>query len=201
MSVKQDRQGVRTASELERKYNFGKTFSEMIGLINESRDKVDSVESELRNEIIEQSTSITRNTEQIVMQAEQRLTNTINEVDGKLTDIEKEVSLKLDSEAVKISVRQEISSGVNVGDEQMDYRFDLEGLTIAQKGNEIANRINNTGMFVEKNGNPILTANKDGVDAVNLHASDYLIVGKGDGRSRFEDYGIDRTGCFWGGKG
>lgn len=197
MSEKQDRQGVRTASELERKYNFGKTFSEMIGLINESRDKVDSVESELRNEIIEQSTSITRNTEQIVMQAEQRLTNTINEVDGKLTDIEKEVSLKLDAEAVKVSVRQEVSSGVNVGDEQTDYRFDLSGLTIAKKGEEIENLINNTGMYVKKNGDPVLTADKDGVEAVNLHASDYLIVGKGDGRSRFEDYGIDRTGCFW----
>lgn len=197
MSVKQDRQGVRTASELERKYNFGKSFSEILGLIDESRDKVDSVESTLRNEIIEQSTSLTRNTEQIVMQAEQRLTNTINDVDGKLTDIEKEVSLKLDAEAVKISVRQEVSSGVKVGDEQTDYRFDLDGLTIAKKGEAMENHLDNTGMYVKKDGEAILTANKDGVDAVNLHASTYLIVGSGDGRSRFEDYGIDRTGCFW----
>lgn len=197
MSVKQDRQGVRTAPEIERKYNFGKKFSEMMGLIDESRDKVDSVESTLRNEIIEQSTSLTRNTEQIVMQAEQRLTNTINDVDGKLTDIEKEVSLKLDAEAVKISVRQEVSSGVKVGDEQTDYRFDLDGLTIAKKGEAMENHLDNTGMYVKKDGEAILTANKDGVDAVNLHASTYLIVGKGDGRSRFEDYGIDRTGCFW----
>lgn len=197
MSIKCDRAGVRTAQQLERKYNFGKSFSEILGLIDESRDKVDSVESTLRNEIIEQSTSLTRNTEQIVMQAEQRLTNTINDVDGKLTDIEKEVSLKLDAEAVKISVRQEVSSGVKVGDEQTDYRFDLDGLTIAKKGEAMENHLDNTGMYVKKDGEAILTANKDGVDAVNLHASTYLIVGKGDGRSRFEDYGIDRTGCFW----
>lgn len=195
MSEKQDRQGVRTASELERKYNFGKTFSEMIGLINESRDKVDSVESELRNEIIEQSTSITRNTEQIVLKAEQRLTNTINEVDGKLTDIEKEVSLKMSADDVTIAVRKEVGSGVEITEK--GYRFDTDGLTISQKGEAIENLIDNTGMFVKKNGEAILTANKDGVDAVNLHASTYLIVGKGDGRSRFEDYNIDRTGCFW----
>ena len=30
--------------------------------------------------------------------------------------------------------------------------------------------------------------------AVDLHASTYLMVG---GRSRFENYGTDRTGCFW----
>lgn len=194
MSVKQDRQGVRTASELERKYNFGKTFSEMIGLINESRDKVDSVESELRNEIIEQSTSITRNTEQIVIQAEQRMTNTINEVDGKLTDIEKEVEMKLSADDVSIVVREEVAGGIELN---TGYRFDADGLNISKKGEQMENLLDNTGMYVTRSGDPILTANKDGVDAVNLHASTYLIIGKGNGRSRFEDYGIDRTGCFW----
>lgn len=195
MSVKQDRQGVRTASELERKYNFGKTFSEMIGLINESRDKVDSVESTLRNEIIEQSTSLTRNTEQIVMQAEQRLTNTINEVDGKLTDIEKEVSLKLSADDVTIAVREEVGSGVEIT--ETGYKFDADGLTIAKKNSVMENHIDNTGMYVKKYGEDILKANDKGVTAVDLHASTYLIVGAGDGRSRFEDYGVDRTGCFW----
>ena len=195
MSVKQDRQGVRTAPELERKYNFGKTFAEMMGLIDESRDKVDSVESTLRNEIIEQSTSLTRNTEQIVMQAEQRLTNTINDVDGKLTDIEKEVSLKLSADDVKITVREEVGGGVEIT--ETGYKFDADGLTISKRGEEMENHLDNTGMYVKKDGEAILTANKDGVDAVNLHASTYLIVGSGDGRSRFEDYGVDRTGCFW----
>lgn len=43
----------------------------------------------------------------------------------------------------------------------------------------------------------MLTANKDGVDAVNLRAKTYLIIGKDKGRSRFEDYETNRTGCFW----
>jgi hypothetical protein len=47
-----------------------------------------------------------------------------------------------------------------------------------------------------KKGGPkeaMLTADDSGVQAKNLHATTYLIVGK---NSRFEDYG-GRTGCFW----
>ena len=40
----------------------------------------------------------------------------------------------------------------------------------------------------------VLTANNQGVDAANLHANTYLIIGE---YSRFEDYGNGRTGCFW----
>lgn len=38
MSAKQDRQGVRTASELERKYGFGKTFAEILGIAEDAQD-------------------------------------------------------------------------------------------------------------------------------------------------------------------
>lgn len=66
---KQDRQGVRTASDLERKYQFGKQFAEIMGIALDAQKSVSEVESSLHNEILEQSTSITRNTEQILMSA------------------------------------------------------------------------------------------------------------------------------------
>ena len=61
----------------------------------------------------------------------------------------------------------------------------------------MSNKLDHTGMYVKRNGQEILTANNEGVDATNLHAKTYLIIGKGDGRSRFEDYLVNRTGCFW----
>ena len=67
VSAKQDRQGVRTASDLEQKYNFDKTFAELMGIATDARDKVDKVESTLRNEMKEQSTTISRDTEKIIM--------------------------------------------------------------------------------------------------------------------------------------
>ena len=66
---KQDRQGVRNAADLERKWQFGKQFTEIMNIANDARDAAYKVESELRSEILEQSTSLTRNTEQILMTA------------------------------------------------------------------------------------------------------------------------------------
>ena len=54
-------------------------------------------------------------------------------------------------------------------------------------------QITEDGMTVYKNDSAVLTANNVGVNAVNLHATTYLIIGT---NSRFEDYG-SRTGCFW----
>ena len=69
MSAKQDRQGVRTATDLERKYQFDKQFAEIMGIATDARDTAYAVESELRSEILEQVTSLTRNTEEIIMTA------------------------------------------------------------------------------------------------------------------------------------
>lgn len=66
---KQDSTFTRTAAELERKHNFGKKFSEILGLIDDTRDRVDEVESGLRSEIKEEATSIRRDTESIVANA------------------------------------------------------------------------------------------------------------------------------------
>lgn len=81
------------------------------------------------------------------------------------------------------------------------YKFDTEDLTIEKSGSQIKTRINEDGMRVYKNDEEMLKANNEGVDAVNLHAKTYLIVGN---NSRFEDYenadGETRTACFWVGK-
>ena len=66
---KQDSTFTRTASALEQKYSFGKKFSEILGLIDDTRDRVDSTESSLHSEIKEQYTSIMRDTEKYVSEA------------------------------------------------------------------------------------------------------------------------------------
>lgn len=249
MSVKQDRTGVRTAVDLERKYNFGKTFAEMLGLINDSRDKVDAVESSLRNEITEQVTTLRRDTESIVASAtknvQTELEGEISELESKyaeleldadgiiakvstrlesiesdvsglegdvsglesdvaylegdVTTLEQSVEMKVSAEDVTIMINNRITdaSSVDSVETGTGYRFDSEGLTISKVGDGVENKIDNTGMSVTREGVEVLTANKDGVNATNLHAKTFLIIGSGNGRSRFEDYGSDRTGCYW----
>lgn len=162
MSVKQDCTAARTAADIERKYSFGKKFSEILGIIDESRDKVDSVESELRNEITKTATELSR-----------------------------------DTEAVSVAVKQITENGVDRVETATGYRFDINGLNISKSGEEMTNLLDNTGMYVKRSGDNILAANNYGVEAVNLHAKTYLIVGSDGGRSRLEDYGTDRTGVFW----
>lgn len=163
MSSRQDRVAPRTATDIERKYNFGKKFSEILGLIDDSREKVDSVESDLRNEITETATSIARDTEKLVVTATETLKR----------------------------------EGVEQVTTTTGFRFDAEGLNISRAGEEMTNLLDNTGMYVKRSGENILAANNEGVEAFNLHAKTYLIIGSGEGRSRIEDYKTDRTGVFW----
>ena len=194
MSEKHDRGYARTAQDLERKYSFGKTFADMLGLINDNRDKVDAVESGLRNEITEQSTSLKRDVNEISMQATEAVKKA-DEAGNTVAELSKQVALKVDASEFSVKVREETSKGISLL--ATGYSFDANGLNISRTGEEMTNLLNNTGMYVRKSGKDVLVADKNGVKAKDLHASTYLIIGKDDGRSRFEDYGIDRTACFW----
>ncbi len=46
---KQDRQGVRTASDLERKYRFGQTFAEVLGIANDAQDLANEAKDAVNN--------------------------------------------------------------------------------------------------------------------------------------------------------
>ncbi len=233
ISTKQDCGYARTAQDLERKYSFGKSFSETLGLVNDTRDKVSSVESGLKDEIEDLETTLKRDAEQIVMQAKKELTTSINGVADNVTDLSdeltasinevtdnvtnlsneltssinsvaddvtelsSEVELKLDAEAVTIVVEKEIAKGVDRVETKTGYTFDADGLDISKSGEAISNSLTHEGMYVKKSGDDILVADKDGVLATDLHAKTYLVIGEGEGRSRFEDYGINRTACFW----
>lgn len=193
--MKQDRVAPRTAADLERKYSFGQRFSEILGLIDDTRDKVDGVESSLRNEITNSETSIRRDTEQIVLDAKREVQKT---VDGSIESLTNQVTTQLTAEAAKITVIEErLDAGAEKVVTKTGYTFDSDGLKISKSGEEMDNTLDNTGMYVKRNGENILTANNEGVEALDVHIKTYLIVGSGDGRSRFEDYGTNRTGCFW----
>lgn len=199
MSEKQDRIAPRTATDLERKYNFGKTFADMLGLIDDSRDKVDEVESNLRNEITQTSTSLSRTAESIGILATS-VAESISSANESITELSKKVEMQIDAEAVKITVEERLSEGVDKVITESGYTFDSDGLTISKEGEAMSNLLNNTGMYVKRGEDEILTANIEGVKATDLHAQTYLIIGEGNGRCRFEDYstGLDkRIGCFW----
>ncbi|MBQ0099683.1 MAG: hypothetical protein KBS91_03965 [Firmicutes bacterium] len=86
-----------------------------------------------------------------------------------------------------------MANGVDKVVTSTGFRFDADGLTISKTGVEMTTNIDEDGMTVYKGNSAVLTADNTGVTAKNLRAN-YIIIGK---NSRFEDYGNDRTGCFW----
>ena len=193
MSAKQDRVAPRTTADLERKYNFGEKFSEILGLVDDTRKDVDSTSSELRDKITQQSTAISRNTEQIVMEAK-KTTERFEDIDGSISTLNSQVSQQLTSDGLSLAIKKELINGVNSVCTTTGYTFNDKGLTISKTGSGLETQITEAGMTVtSSSGNDLLTANHQGVDAVDLKASTYLIIG---GKSRFENYG-NRTACFW----
>ena len=118
----------------------------------------------------------------------------INSVNANIETLTNEVSTKMTSEAVEIQIQTAMANGTTKVVTETGFTFDSEGMTIEKAGSEMKTQITEDGMTVYQNEEAMLTANNQGVDARNLHATTYLIVG---GRSRFENYGDNRTGCFW----
>lgn len=115
----------------------------------------------------------------------------------ELANIKKELELKVTAEDVTIEIKKELEDGVDKVTTSTGYTFDENGLSISKEGNTVNTLITNDGMRVFRQGEieAVLVANNEGVNAENLHATTYLIIGE---NSRFEDYNNKtRTGCFW----
>lgn len=123
---------------------------------------------------------------------ESTVSTEIDNVKSEMTEI------KQSSEDVSIRVQKIESDGVDKVTTAMGYTFDDNGLHIQKDGEEMENTLDNTGMYVSRSGEVILQADADGVEATDLKARNYLIIGN---YSRLEDYnnGSDskRTGLFW----
>lgn len=117
--------------------------------------------------------------------------DTINSDIATLTE---KVNLAVTSEQLEISISSKLEDGVTKVETNTGFKFDDEGLTVSKLDSEMTTTITEDGMTVYKDGDEMLVANNQGVNAVNLKASTYLIIGN---NSRFEDFADNRTGCFW----
>lgn len=145
----------------------------------------------------ENISSLQMNTESITASI-QSLVNETNSTLGSVNDdiatLNKKVEASMTSDNVKILIQSELESGVNQITTKTGFTFDDEGLTIDKSGTEMKTQITEDGMTVYRDNTAMLVANNVGVEATNLYAKTYLIIGN---NSRFEDFGNNRTACFW----
>ena len=154
--------------------------------------KTDENSSNIANMVI--------NTESILASVERIETNMGNEIEGIQESVEKltsRVEAGITAEDVQIAIQKIKEDGVNSITTTTGFTFNEEGLTVSKTGSEMTTQITEDGMKVFRDETQVLTADNQGVHAINLTATQYLVVGK---NSRFEDYiknNEERTGCFW----
>lgn len=158
-----------------------------------------SIESETKT-LNETVTSLQLGADSINASVKSLEENVIRTTDGLTNDIsiiQEQVNLAMTSEDVKIEIQNQLINGTNKVSTTTGYTFDEDGLNISKTDSEMKTQITEDGMKIYKNDDIMLTANNQGVDAKNLHATTYLIIG---GNSRMEDFtesGSKRTAVFW----
>lgn len=132
-----------------------------------------------------------------VKSLEQTVKETTEGLANDISIIQDQVNLAMTSDDVKIEIEKNLINGVNKVSTTTGYTFNENGLNISKSDSEMKTQITEDGMKIYKNDDVMLTANNQGVDAKNLHATTYLIIG---GNSRMEDFienGVKRTAIFW----
>lgn len=139
---------------------------------------------ELNNDSIEASVSkLTSETQ-----------TTFEGVETAISKLEEKAGLAITEEAVTIAIENKLENADGIFITGTDYGFSAEGLRIAKDGQAMESLLDNSGLEVTRSGEAILTADDTGVNALNLTARQYLIVGD---HARFENYETGRTACFW----
>ena len=114
-----------------------------------------------------------------------------NETLTKITQIEQQAN------GIEVRVQSIQENGASKVVTGAGYKFSDEGLVISRENEEIENKLDHTGMYVNRGGTVMLQANSKGVVATDVSVRNYLTIGD---YARFEDYssGSDskRTACF-----
>ena len=124
-------------------------------------------------------------------------TDTKNSLEGlnqSVQELTQQVSLTLTPEQVDIVIDQKLAQGVEAVRTSTGFTFDEEGLTVSKTGSEMSTQVTEDGMTISRSGTEVLVVDNKGVQATNLSANTFLIIG---GKARFEKYGAGRIGCFW----
>ena len=129
-----------------------------------------------------------------VRRIETTTSESINGLDESVQELSSRVGMTMTSDQVEIAIEKKLTQGVDSVTTKTGFTLDDEGLTVNKTGSEMTTQVTEDGMTVSRSGTQVLVANNQGVQATNLNANTFLIIG---GKARFEKYGADRIGCFW----
>lgn len=127
-----------------------------------------------------------------------RISASVGDLTQSVNGLAKKVEAAVTAEDVQLQVKEALSDG-SITDitTTTGFTFNKDGLTVSKSDTEMTTTISEDGMIVYRGTEQMLTADHEGVNAMNLHATTYLYIGA---HSLLQDYDLDgneRTGCFW----
>lgn len=176
MSAKQDRQGVRTAADIERKYNlkWEDSFADLMGVSKDTRQSVDRVESELKSDMEVQITSITRDTERILMAALESYVEVEDQeslrqtVQSELAVMAEKISMNFETTTAQVTdINGDLQTVVEILQKHFD--FAANGLTIRAGENDVKLVLDNGVIYFELNGQRKTTLDPDSLKTGNIY--------------------------------
>ena len=183
---------------------LGEALKYTYAKVDKQNKQIEMVVSEAStmNEIVSQLQLDTDGITATVSEVQTVLNDSIGSINGELERLSNQVSVAVSSEEVEVLIQQQVANSIDSVETSTGFTFNADGLTISKSDSEISTTITEDGMVIYMGDNPnenqVLTASNEGVKAIDLHATTYLIIGN---NSRFEDYenaeGEQRTGCFW----
>ena len=177
-------------------HNIGDAIKQTYARVDKVNKNIELLVSDIseNTQDIAQLQLDTNNIRASVTNVQNNLDNMTDDLGNRITDVERKAELAMTPEQVQIKISEALADGVTSVVTETGFVFNSDGLTISKNDSEISTNIDEDGMSIYKNNEEVLTADNTGVTQVNATIKQYLIVGK---NSRFEDYGSDRTGCFW----
>lgn len=122
-----------------------------------------------------------------------KTTEKTNDLTDQLEKVKNSVEATMSEKEINLLISETVE-GIDSITTSTGYKFNKDGLHIQKSGWEIENKIDHTGMYVNRGEDNVLKANNEGVEAENLKSRQFLIIGE---YSRFEDYSDKRTACFY----
>lgn len=179
--------------------SLGAMLKQTYARVDKANKQIDIVASETsaNSEAISTIQLSTETINVAVQNVEKTTSEALENVNNNMNELTSRVEATMTAEDVSILINSELQNGTSKVTTSTGFTFDEGGLNISKTGSEMSTNINEDGMIIQRDGEDVLNANHEGVNAYNLHAKTYLIVGES---SRFEDYekdGETRTGCFW----
>ena len=176
--------------------SLGDVIKRTYARVDKVNKQIELLASETANNY-ENISSLQLNTESITASVQEMVKETsdsLGSMNDDIATLNNKVEAAMTAENVKVVIQSELESGVEKITTRTGFTFDDVGLTIDKTGTEMSTTITEDGMTVYRDNTAMLVANNVGVEATNLYAKTYLIIGN---NSRIEDYGSNRTACFW----